>query len=82
MKKYNLDQFELSQSYLFYWDKLEKANWLMEQIIDTASQSLDSRLVQKLLASPAEDGGQWDMAANLVRKYGLVRLRTPNPLSL
>ncbi|GBF59706.1 bleomycin hydrolase [Trichophyton mentagrophytes] len=72
MKKYNLDQFELSQSYLFYWDKLEKANWLMEQIIDTASQSLDSRLVQKLLASPAEDGGQWDMAANLVRKYGLV----------
>ncbi|EFR00459.1 hypothetical protein MGYG_03461 [Nannizzia gypsea CBS 118893] len=72
MKKYNLDQFELSQSYLFYWDKLEKANWLMEQVIDTASQSLDSRLVQRLLDSPAEDGGQWDMAANLVQKYGLV----------
>ncbi|KAF3482619.1 bleomycin hydrolase [Arthroderma uncinatum] len=72
MKKYNLEQFELSQSYLFYWDKLEKANWFMEQVIDTASQSLDSRLVQRLLERPVEDGGQWDMAANLVRKYGLV----------
>ncbi|KAM5472249.1 bleomycin hydrolase [Microsporum audouinii] len=72
MKKYSLEKFELSQSYLFYWDKLEKANWFMEQMIDTASQSLDSRLVQRLLENPVEDGGQWDMAANLVRKYGLV----------
>lgn len=72
MKKYNLKEFELSQAYLFFWDKLEKANWFLEQIIDTADQDLDSRLIQELLGAPVNDGGQWDMAANLVAKYGLV----------
>ncbi|KAJ9308501.1 hypothetical protein DTO217A2_1994 [Paecilomyces variotii] len=72
MKKYNLTQFELSQAYLFYWDKIEKANWFLEHAIDTADQDLDSRLIQRLLLSPVGDGGQWDMVANLVQKYGLV----------
>ncbi|KAK5955350.1 bleomycin hydrolase [Knufia fluminis] len=72
MKKHNLKDFELSQSYLFFWDKLEKANWFLEQIIDTTEQDLDSRLVQELLKAPVNDGGQWDMANNIVYKYGLV----------
>ena len=72
IKKYKLSGFELSQAYLFFWDKLEKANWFLEQIIDTADQDLDSRLIQELLGAPVNDGGQWDMAANLVTKYGLV----------
>ncbi|KAK0914718.1 bleomycin hydrolase, partial [Friedmanniomyces endolithicus] len=71
MKKHNLKEFELSQAYLFFWDKLEKANWFLEQMIDTAAQDLDSRLVQELLSAPVSDGGQWDMAANLIAKYGL-----------
>lgn len=73
MRKHNLKDFQLSQAYLFYWDKLEKANYFLEQILDTASDDLEGRLVQTLLASPVGDGGQWDMAANLVEKYGLVR---------
>lgn len=73
MRKHNLKDFQLSQAYLFYWDKLEKANYFLEQILDTASEDLGGRLVQTLLASPVGDGGQWDMAANLVEKYGLVR---------
>ena len=56
MKKHNLSAFELSQAYLFFWDKLEKANWFLEQIIDTAEQDLDSRLVQNLLQAPVNDG--------------------------
>ncbi|KAI2617114.1 peptidase C1B, bleomycin hydrolase [Hypoxylon sp. NC1633] len=72
MKKYNLDSFELSQAYLFFWDKLEKSNYFLENIIDTADQPLDERLVQRLLADPISDGGQWDMVYNLVEKYGLV----------
>lgn len=72
MKRYNLKEFELSQAYLFYWDKLEKANYLLEQILDTVDEDLEGRLVQTLLASPVGDGGQWDMVANLVEKYGLV----------
>jgi bleomycin hydrolase len=72
IKKHNLSSFELSQAYLFFWDKLEKANWFFEQIIDTADEDIDGRLVQVLLSDPVGDGGQWDMLANLVTKYGLV----------
>jgi bleomycin hydrolase len=72
MKRHNLDSFELSQAYLFFYDKLEKANFFLEQILDTASEPLDSRLIQKLLEGPVNDGGQWDMVYNLVNKYGLV----------
>ncbi|KAL9099604.1 MAG: hypothetical protein Q9163_004924, partial [Psora crenata] len=72
MKRYNLKEFEFSQGYLFYWDKLEKANWFLEQILDTVEEPLEGRLVQTLLSSPVGDGGQWDMLANLVEKYGLV----------
>lgn len=81
MKKHNLKEFELSQAYLFFWDKLEKANWFLEQIIDTAGEDLDSRLVQELLGAPVSDGGQWDMAANLVAKYGLVSSHIAWPAS-
>jgi bleomycin hydrolase len=73
MQKYNVDAFELSQAYLFFWDKLEKANYFLENIIDTAeAEDLDGRLIQRLLADPVSDGGQWDMVYNLVEKYGLV----------
>jgi bleomycin hydrolase len=72
IKKYRLSSFQLSQSYLFYWDKIEKANYFLENVLDTASEDLDSRLVQTLMAQPVSDGGQWDMVANLVLKYGLV----------
>lgn len=72
MKRYKLKEFELSQSYLFFWDKLEKANYFLEQVLDTTNEELDGRLVQALMHSPVGDGGQWDMVANLVEKYGLV----------
>jgi bleomycin hydrolase len=72
MKRHSLDKFELSQAYLFFYDKLEKANFYLEQILDTASDDLDSRLVQRLMSQPVSDGGQWDMVYNLVHKYGLV----------
>lgn len=72
MKKYNLESFELSQAYLFYWDKIEKANYFLENILDTADEPLDSRIVQTMLSMPVSDGGQWDMVANLVKKYGVV----------
>lgn len=72
MLRHNLSSFELSQSYLFFWDKLEKANWFLHQMIQTSQHDLSSRLIQTLLAAPVNDGGQWDMANNLVYKYGLV----------
>lgn len=72
MKKYKLSEFQLSQAYLFYWDKIEKANYFLESILDTKSEEVDSRIVQALMASPVGDGGQWDMLVSLVQKYGLV----------
>ncbi|KAH6647087.1 peptidase C1-like family protein [Truncatella angustata] len=72
MQRYNLASFELSQAYLFFWDKLEKANFFLENIIELADEDLESRLVQRVLADPVSDGGQWDMVYNLVDKYGLV----------
>ncbi|MFA6845684.1 MAG: C1 family peptidase [Sphaerochaetaceae bacterium] len=72
MKKYNLKNFELSQSYPLFYDKLEKSNWFLESILDTLDEPLEGRLVAFLLADPMGDGGQWDMFANLVRKYGVV----------
>lgn len=72
MKKYGLEKFELSQSYLFFWDKVEKANFFLESILETSDEAVDSRLVNQLMRDPVGDGGQWDMISNLVAKYGLV----------
>ena len=58
MQKYGLGAFELSQAYLFFWDKLEKSNWFLEQVISTADMDLESRLVQTLMQEPLSDGGQ------------------------
>ena len=71
-QKYDIKSFELSQAYLFFWDKVEKANYFLESILDTVKQDVDSRLVSALMASPVGDGGQWDMIVNLVSKYGIV----------
>ncbi|VVC97777.1 unnamed protein product [Leptidea sinapis] len=74
MKKYGLEEFEFSQSYLFFWDKIERSHFWLNNIVSTAKQgeSLDGRLVNFLLKDPINDGGQWDMIVNLVNKYGVV----------
>ena len=72
MKNLNLKTFELSEVYQMFWDKLEKANYFLENIIETRAEPLDSRLVQSLLLDPLSDGGQWNMFVNLVGKYGVV----------
>jgi bleomycin hydrolase len=73
-RKYKLDDFELSQSYLFFWDKLEKANYFLESVIETAKLPHDSRLVMCLFDTSFlfQDGGQWHMAVNLINKYGAL----------
>ena len=72
VKNYNLTSFEFSQNYFMFWDKLEKANYFLENILKTLDQNYDSRLMMHLLQAPVQDGGQWDMFVNLIEKYGLV----------
>jgi bleomycin hydrolase len=68
----NVEQFEFSQTYLMFWDKLEKANYFLENMIETAGEDLDSRLMAWLLNTPLQDAGQWDMFVGLVQKYGVL----------
>lgn len=73
MKSLNLEEeFELSQNYTLFWDKLEKANYFLQSISETLDLPDGSRLIDFLLVQPLQDGGQWHMFVNLVKKYGLV----------
>ncbi|MBP3040717.1 C1 family peptidase [Bacillaceae bacterium Marseille-Q3522] len=69
---FHLQDFELSQNYTNFWDKLEKANYFLDNIIKTADEPLEGRLVAWLLTTPQQDGGQWDMLVSIIKKYGVV----------
>ncbi len=71
-EKYNLLDFEFSQTYNFFWDQFEKANLFLEIAIATANKPLDDREVSWLFHNPIGDGGQWTTFADNVMKYGLV----------
>lgn len=72
MKQMNLKEFEFSQNYTMFWDKLERANYFLEAIIQTSDRPVDDRTVAWLLERPLDDGGQWNMFVNIVNKHGLV----------
>ena len=71
-KNIGVEEFELSQAYTFFYDKLEKANYFLESILETLDEPRDGRLVAWLVTAPENDGGQWDMFVNLIDKYGIV----------
>ena len=71
-KEKSLEAFELSQSYLAFWDKFERCNYFLESILETAGLPTDDRTVAHILSTGVHDGGQWDMFVNVVRKYGVV----------
>jgi len=71
-RKYNLKKFEFSQSYFMFWDKFEKSNYFLENIIATLNEPRDGRLMMHLVSNPIQDGGQWHMFINLINKYGVV----------
>jgi bleomycin hydrolase len=72
MAKMNVKTFEFSQNHVHFWDKLEKANYFLEAILETADRPADERTVHWLLGNLLSDGGQWNMFVNLVHKYGVV----------
>ena len=75
MKKLDIDDFEFSQSYLFFWDKIERSNYFLNSLASAykeRKENPEGRLVSFLLADPISDGGQWDMVANLIEKYGVM----------
>ena len=67
-----VEEFEFSQNYQHFWDKLEKANYFLTSMIELADRDVDDRTVRYLLSNPIDDGGQWNMFVALVEKYGVV----------
>lgn len=64
--------FELSQNYVAFYDKLEKINFFLESVDDFLEGDVDDRTLQHLLTWGIQDGGQWQMFVNIVKKYGVV----------
>jgi bleomycin hydrolase len=72
MEKMKLKNFEFSQNYTLFWDKFERSNYFLEEVISTRDRPVDDRLVAFMLNAPLSDGGQWNMAVNVIQKHGLV----------
>ncbi|XP_065172923.1 bleomycin hydrolase [Atheta coriaria] len=74
MKKLTVEEFEFSQGYLFFWDKIERSNFFLNNVAEVTKrgESIDGRLMSFLLNDPTSDGGQWDMLVNLITKYGVM----------
>ncbi len=63
---------EFSQAYLFFYDQLEKANLMLQGVIDCAKKPIDDKQVQFFFRNPISDGGTFCGVADLAEKYGLV----------
>lgn len=70
-KEKNIKFFELSQSYIAFYDKLEKLNYTLEVLIELIGKDYDDRTLQFIVQNGIGDGGQWDMFVNVVKKYGV-----------
>jgi bleomycin hydrolase len=72
IEKYKLDNFEFSLNYLAFWDKLEKANFFLETIIDLRQRDPLDRELDYFMKDPISDGGWWDYVVALIEKYGVM----------
>ncbi|MDM8161659.1 C1 family peptidase [Labilibaculum sp. K2S] len=72
MKKFNLNSFDFSHNYNYFWDLFEKSNLFLENIIATADRKMDDREVVLYFKGPVDDGGVWNSFFNIAKKYGVV----------
>lgn len=70
--KLKIEEFQFSQSYCFFWDRLEKANLFLENMIRFSKRPLTDRTFQEIFFSLPDDGGLATNATNIINKYGLV----------
>ena len=71
-REHKLENLELSQNYLCFYDHLEKAHTFYRHILETADSPLEDRYVSMRMNLPVGDGGWWEYFAGLCRKYGVV----------
>jgi bleomycin hydrolase len=70
--KLGCEDIELSQSYLYFYEKLEKANLFLNAIIQTKDKPYTDRSVEYLMKANVQDGQNWLGFVELVNKYGVV----------
>lgn len=72
MTKFNIDKFDFSHNYLYFWDIFEKSNLFLENIVSSTKAAYDDRKLVEFLKAPVGDGGVWNLYYNAARKYGVV----------
>lgn len=72
IKALELENFEFSETYLYFWDKIERANSYLRWFIEHPNSKPGDRDFDYILENHMSDGGWWNCFANLVKKYGLV----------
>ena len=67
-----LENFEFSETYLFFWDKLERSNRYLRWFMNHPEVKPEDEAFKFIIEEYTSDGGWWNMFSNLVTKYGLV----------
>lgn len=70
--KLSLDDFELSEPFLAFYDKLEKSNFFLERVIELRDRPVEDRSLQNEMSFVFGDGGWWHYFYGLIKKYGVV----------
>lgn len=68
----DLNDFEFSETYLFFWDKFERSNQYLKWFIENLNLTADDKPFDYMISDYMSDGGWWNTFTNLVMKYGLV----------
>ena len=73
IEQYKIENFEFSENYLFFYDRLEKANYFFNIIAKNYKKDIqnDIKLIH-ILNNSTSDGNNWAMFSNLINKYGIV----------
>lgn len=72
IKAMDLDKFEFSGTYLYFWDKFERSNTYLQWFIDNSEFKAGDRHFDFMVSDFLSDGGWFNTFANLIEKYGMV----------
>jgi bleomycin hydrolase len=72
IREYNLSNFEFSENFIYFYDRLEKANFFLNYIADHYNTNIHDIKLIHILESKTSDGNQWIMFRNLITKYGII----------
>lgn len=73
IRQFNLgDHFELSEAYLFFYDKVERSQYFLEKMLELRDRPVHDTVISGMCEDPLCDGGTWGFFTNLILKYGMV----------